>query len=176
LTFNPQMPSVQDMVLLGTVIAAVAAAWSDGSLFTGTLTFGSPYADDGGTFALSCQSCTAANIVVSWALWVTAALCSRSGGGCTMRRGTLPASVYDSTVMREAPVNSPFPNGEHYRELAIKLCELARLCRFAYGRKELLQLAVVFRRRADHFDRQALEQSMQLDLDGEEIRAAQSVD
>jgi len=31
----------------------------------GTLTFGSPYADDGSTFALSCQSCTAANIVVS---------------------------------------------------------------------------------------------------------------
>ena len=65
LTFNPQMPSVQDTVPLGTVIATVTAAWSDGSSFTGTLTFGSPYADDGGTFALSCQSCATANIVVS---------------------------------------------------------------------------------------------------------------
>ena len=59
------MPSVQDAVPLGTVIAAVTAAWSDGSPFTGTLAFGSPYADDGGTFALSCQSCATANIVVS---------------------------------------------------------------------------------------------------------------
>jgi hypothetical protein len=65
LTFNPQMPSVQDTVPLGTVIAIVTAARSDGSPFTGTLTFGSPYADDGGTFALSCQSCATANIVVS---------------------------------------------------------------------------------------------------------------
>ena len=64
LTFNPQMPSVQDTVPLGTVIATVTAAWSDGSPFTGTLGFGSPYADDGGTFALSCQSCATANIVV----------------------------------------------------------------------------------------------------------------
>jgi hypothetical protein len=76
--------------------------------------------------------------------------------------------------MREAPVNSPFPNGENYREMAIKLRELARLCRFAYGRKELLQLAAVFHRRADHFDRRALQQSMQLDLDGVEICAPQS--
>jgi hypothetical protein len=65
LTFNPQMPSVRDTVPLGTVIATVTAAWSDGSPFTGTLAFGSPYADDGGTFALSCQSCATANIVVS---------------------------------------------------------------------------------------------------------------
>jgi hypothetical protein len=65
LTFNPQMPSVQDTVPLGTTIATVTAAWSDGSSFTGTLAFGSPYADDGGTFALSCQSCATANIVVS---------------------------------------------------------------------------------------------------------------
>jgi hypothetical protein len=65
LTFNPQMPSVQDTVPLSTVIATVTAAWSNGSPFTGTLMFGSPYADDGGTFALSCQSCATANIVVS---------------------------------------------------------------------------------------------------------------
>jgi hypothetical protein len=65
LTFNPQMPSVQDTVPHGTVIATVTAAWSDGSPFTGTLMFGSPYADDGGTFALSCQRCATANIVVS---------------------------------------------------------------------------------------------------------------
>jgi hypothetical protein len=40
-------------VPLGTVVATVTAVWSDGSPFTGTLSFGAPYYDDGGTFALS---------------------------------------------------------------------------------------------------------------------------
>jgi hypothetical protein len=38
---------------LGTIVATVTAAWSDGSTFTGTLGFVGPYYDDGGTFALS---------------------------------------------------------------------------------------------------------------------------
>ena len=59
------MPTVQDTLPLGTVVATATAAWSDGSPFTGTLAFGPPYADDGGTFALSCQSCATANIVVT---------------------------------------------------------------------------------------------------------------
>lgn len=45
--------------------ATATAAWSDGPAFTGTLMFGAPYADDGGTFALSCTQCATANIVVS---------------------------------------------------------------------------------------------------------------
>ena len=59
------MPTVQDTLPLGTVVATATAAWSDGSPFTGTLAFVPPYADDGGTFALSCQSCATANIVVT---------------------------------------------------------------------------------------------------------------
>jgi uncharacterized membrane protein (DUF106 family) len=65
LTFAPQMPSIPDSTPLGTVVATVTAAWSDGSAFTGTLMFAAPYADDGGSFALSCMQCATANIVVA---------------------------------------------------------------------------------------------------------------
>jgi hypothetical protein len=65
LTFAPQVPSIPASTPLGTVVATVTAAWSDGSAFTGTLMFGAPYYDDGGTFALSCMQCATANIVVN---------------------------------------------------------------------------------------------------------------
>jgi hypothetical protein len=65
LTFNPQMPSIPSDTPFAATVATVTAAWSDGSAFTGTLMFGQPYADDGGTFALSCQQCATANIVVN---------------------------------------------------------------------------------------------------------------
>ena len=65
LTFSPQMPSIPQDAPLGTVVATATAAWSDGSPFTGTIMFGSPYADDGGTFALSCMRCATANIVIN---------------------------------------------------------------------------------------------------------------
>jgi hypothetical protein len=65
LTFGPQMPSFPDSSAPGTIVATVTAAWSDGSPFTGTLMFAPPYADDGGTFALSCNSCATANIVIN---------------------------------------------------------------------------------------------------------------
>jgi hypothetical protein len=65
LTFAPQMPSIPASTPLGTIVATVTAAWSDGSAFTGTLMFGAPYGDDGGTFALSCMQCATANIVVN---------------------------------------------------------------------------------------------------------------
>jgi hypothetical protein len=65
LTFNPQMPSIPASTPLGAVVATATAAWSNGAPFTGTLTFGAPYADDGGTFALSCTQCATANIVVN---------------------------------------------------------------------------------------------------------------
>ena len=43
-------------------------------------------------------------------------------------------------------------NGPHYRELASKLREIARQCRFPGARKEILDLALRYERRADHFD------------------------
>jgi hypothetical protein len=65
LTLNPQMPSIPASAPLGTVVATATAAWSDGSPFTGMLGFTTPYADDGGTFALSCTTCATANLVVN---------------------------------------------------------------------------------------------------------------
>jgi len=38
---------------LGSAAATITATWSDGSPFTGTLTFGSPYSNDNATFAIS---------------------------------------------------------------------------------------------------------------------------
>ena len=66
------------------------------------------------------------------------------------------SQTQDNPVMIEPAITPGFPSGEQYREMSIKLRELARLCRFAYGRRELLQLAAVFNRRADHFDSRAL--------------------
>jgi hypothetical protein len=46
-------------------------------------------------------------------------------------------------------------DGEHYREMATGLRELARQCRFPGARKELLQLAARYDRRAEYFDARA---------------------
>ena len=43
-------------------------------------------------------------------------------------------------------------DGAHYREMAHGLRKLARQCRLAGARRELLQLAASYERRADHFD------------------------
>ena len=64
MTFNPRMPSIPASTPRGTTVATVTAAWSDGSPFSGTLMFTSPYENAGGTFALSCQQCATANIVL----------------------------------------------------------------------------------------------------------------
>lgn len=53
ITFTPPNPSIPDTSPLGTFVARVTAAWSNGDPFTGTLAFAAPYFDDGGTFALS---------------------------------------------------------------------------------------------------------------------------
>jgi hypothetical protein len=50
---NPTSPTTAASAPLGTVVATVTASWSDGSPFTGTLTFGSPYSNDNATFAIS---------------------------------------------------------------------------------------------------------------------------
>jgi hypothetical protein len=55
--------------------------------------------------------------------------------------------------MSESADASPQPNGEHYREVARRLREVARECRFANARQEILNLAARYDRRADHFDR-----------------------
>jgi hypothetical protein len=54
--------------------------------------------------------------------------------------------------MREAvlPID-----GAHYREMAHGLRKLAHQCRLAGARRELLQLAASYDRRADHFDGRA---------------------
>lgn len=49
---SPASPTIAASAQPGDFVASVTAAWSDGSPFTGTIGFGSPYYDDGGTFAL----------------------------------------------------------------------------------------------------------------------------
>jgi hypothetical protein len=54
--------------------------------------------------------------------------------------------VMDTTLDRASP-----RDGVHYREIAQKLRDLARQCHFPGARRELLNLAASFDRRADHF-------------------------
>jgi hypothetical protein len=53
LNFNPPNPSIPANTPLGSVVATVTANWSDGSPFTGTLSFAQPYSNDQGVFAIS---------------------------------------------------------------------------------------------------------------------------
>ena len=53
LSFNPANPSVVSDLPAGTVVSTITATWSDGSPFTGTLSFGPPNSDDNGTFVIS---------------------------------------------------------------------------------------------------------------------------
>ena len=53
LTFNPPSPSVPSNAPAGTAIATINAVWSDGTAFSGTLSFGPPYSNDNATFAVS---------------------------------------------------------------------------------------------------------------------------
>lgn len=67
------------------------------------------------------------------------------------------ALVVDRDIWEASPMNgaldgAPPLNGAHYREIAHGLRRLARECRFAGARRELLQLAASYDRRADHFD------------------------
>jgi len=48
--------------------------------------------------------------------------------------------------------NDPSLDGAHYREVAHGLRKLARQCRFPGARRELLQLAANYDRRAEHFE------------------------
>jgi hypothetical protein len=53
LSFNPPNPTIGSNAPAGTVVATITASWSNGSPFTGTLSFGAPNSNDHGTFAIS---------------------------------------------------------------------------------------------------------------------------
>jgi len=54
--------------------------------------------------------------------------------------------------MEATQQNAAPPDSGHYREMASKLRELARECRFPGARRELLDLAERYERRADNLD------------------------
>jgi hypothetical protein len=54
--------------------------------------------------------------------------------------------------MEEPQSNSAPPDSDHYRDMARKLRDLARGVRFAGARRELLDLASRYERRADCLD------------------------
>jgi hypothetical protein len=53
LSLNPPNPSITSAAALGSYVATISASWSDGSPFTGTISFGLPYSSDSGAFAIS---------------------------------------------------------------------------------------------------------------------------
>jgi hypothetical protein len=56
LTFNPPNPTITNSTPLGATVATINASWSDDGPFTGTLSFGPPYSNDQGIFAISGNS------------------------------------------------------------------------------------------------------------------------
>jgi hypothetical protein len=53
LSFNPPNPTIATSAPLRSVVATITASWSDGSPFTGTLSFGPPYSNNQGVIAIS---------------------------------------------------------------------------------------------------------------------------
>ena len=53
---TPTAPTLPEDAPLGSTAARMSAQWSDGSQFTGSYVFTTPYNDDGGTFAISGDS------------------------------------------------------------------------------------------------------------------------
>jgi uncharacterized protein DUF4082 len=53
LSVNPGNPTIPSNARPGTVVATITASWSDGSPFTGRLSFAPPYSNDQGVFAIS---------------------------------------------------------------------------------------------------------------------------
>jgi hypothetical protein len=60
------------------------------------------------------------------------------------------AGIPGARRLSEVPDASACPGGEHYREIAGKLREVARRCRFPGARRELLHLASNYERRGDY--------------------------
>jgi hypothetical protein len=59
--------------------------------------------------------------------------------------------IWELVPMGERQQSAAPPDGAHYQEMAHGLRVLARQCRFPGARKEILQLAASYDRRADHF-------------------------
>jgi hypothetical protein len=53
MSFNPPDPAIASSAPIGTLVTTAVATWSDGSQFTGTYSFGSPYGNDGGLVMLN---------------------------------------------------------------------------------------------------------------------------
>ena len=53
LNFDPPNPSITSSAPLGSVVTTIIASWSDGSPFTGPLSFAPPYSNNQGVFAIS---------------------------------------------------------------------------------------------------------------------------
>jgi hypothetical protein len=53
LSFDPPNPKISATAPLGSVVATITPTWSDGSPFTGALSFAQPYSNDKGIFATS---------------------------------------------------------------------------------------------------------------------------
>jgi hypothetical protein len=58
---NPPNPTIPSTAPLGSVVAKLSATWSDGSPFTGKLSFGAPNFNAGGVFAIDSHN----NLIVS---------------------------------------------------------------------------------------------------------------
>jgi hypothetical protein len=56
ISFNPSNPTIPANTPVGTVLATIVVTVSDGSTFTGSLGFGSPYQSDGGFCAIVGQT------------------------------------------------------------------------------------------------------------------------
>jgi Domain of unknown function (DUF4082) len=52
LSINPPNPSIPSTAPAGTTVGTLNVTWSDGSPFTGTLSFSTPYGNDHGAFAI----------------------------------------------------------------------------------------------------------------------------
>jgi hypothetical protein len=82
------------------------------------------------------------------------ALLAFSGIAAVALKMLRPASMkqpVDPAPTTARPNNPPL-DGAHFREIAHGLRSVARRCRYPGARKELLELAASFDRRADHFD------------------------
>ena len=61
ITSNPPNPTIPSTTPLGSVVAKLTAAWSDGAPFTGKLSFGPPNYSAGGVYALDSSN----NLIIS---------------------------------------------------------------------------------------------------------------
>ena len=53
ITVSPANPSLPSTAPKGTIVATIAAHWSDGTPYSGPFSFGAPYQNYNGTFAIA---------------------------------------------------------------------------------------------------------------------------